>query len=86
MLDDQTRSLRHTRITSGVIATMLFAAGSIAIANGNSNSTCEQCHDDQPTLCSTVECSSNEVCTGDQGISESVGNWVIAICVNKDDL
>jgi len=86
MLDDQTRALRRTRIASGVIATMLFAAGSIAIANGNSNFTCENCHDDEPTLCATIECSSNQVCSGNEGISETVGRWVEAVCVDKDDL
>ena len=68
----------------------MLAIGSVAIANGNAHGDCENCHDDEPTLCHTVECSSNQVCSGDEGVytkpDGSQGRWVEAECVDKEEV
>ena len=64
----------------------MLRAGSVAVANGNGNHTCTKCHTDDPTLCDERECSSNEVCSGEQGTTQNQQQWVEAICLNRKEV
>jgi len=78
-------TLRRTRIAGAGVAVVMFAIGSVAVANGNGNHTCTKCHTEDETLCDSRECASNEVCTGEEGTSDTSSRlWVQAICERKD--
>jgi len=86
MNNSEERSLQRTRLGAGCLAIVMLAVGSVAIANGDANHTCENCHSEDQDLCSTRECSSDEVCSGKEGKTVTGAPWVEATCVNRDEL
>jgi|GEM_PF-5788568 len=58
----------------------------VANAVGNGNHICTNCHSQDGDLCDSRECSSNEVCSGDEGTLSNGHLWVVATCERKNSL
>ncbi|RMH30918.1 MAG: hypothetical protein D6692_00955 [Planctomycetota bacterium] len=75
---------RRLVVLSAVCGAIGLAAAGAALALGDGDHTCTNCHSQDADLCDTRVCGSGEVCSGDEGSFRDGSLWVQALCKRKD--